>query len=161
MMPYAAAPLQTHEIGRAFPLVQLMMPMVDFRRWERFARSFLRNSARRGILAARDHRGHIRGLAIFRRQLDIGGQILLADPVLFVDLLDSTEVGLTLVAALEAKARDMGCTEIRVNMSDHQARAWPTPPGAARIEMRRLTTSLSPIDQIAREWRRNPSDRSR
>ena len=133
-----------HEIGRAFPLVQLMLPSIDQRHWDRFARRFLRSSGRRGILSVRDHRGHIRGLAIFRRQFDLSGQILLADPVLFIDLLDSTDVALVLINALEAKAREFGCEEVRVNIPDHHGHDWPMPGGAAHIEMRRRLTAVLP-----------------
>jgi len=149
-MHFTAKPLLPYEIARAFPLVQLMMPDVDQRRWDRFARSFLRSSSRRGILSVRDHRGHIRGLAIFRRQLDLSGQVLLADPVLFVDLLDSADVGLVLIAALEAKGREIGCDEVRVNMPDHQGRDWPMPAGAAHIEMRRRLIAALPAGGAGR-----------
>ena len=144
MMHFAAAPLRPHEIARAFPLVQLLMPSIDLGRWARFARRFLRSSTgHRGILSVRDHRGHIRGLAIFRRQLDIGGQVLLADPVMFIDLLDSAEVGLALISALEAKAREVGCEEVWVSIPDRSVTGWPAPPGSAHIEMRRrFFTSL-------------------
>ena len=144
MTNFTTKPLLPHEIGRAFPLVQLMLPSIDQRLWERFARRFLRSSGRRGILSVRDHRGHIRGLAVFRRQLDISGQVLLADPVLFVDLLDPADVGLVLITALEAKAREFGCEEVRVNMPDHYGRDWPMPAGAAHIEMRRRFTAVLP-----------------
>jgi len=150
MTPFTAAPLKPNEIGRAFPLVQLLMPSIDLRRWDRFARDFLRSSGRRGILAIRDHRGNIRGLAIFRRQLDLSGQVLLADPVLFIDLLDATEVGLALIAALEAKAREAGCDEVRVSMPDHPGSNWPLPAGAAHIEMRRRFTGALPAIGAAR-----------
>ena len=150
MTPLTATPLKPHEIGRAFPLIQLLMPSIDLRRWDRFARRFLRSSGRRGILAIRDHRGNIRGLAVFRREMDLSGQVLLADPVLFVDLLDATEVGLALIAALEAKAREVGCDEVRVSMLDHPGHDWPLPPGAAHIEMRRRFTSALPANEAGR-----------
>jgi len=149
-MHFVAAPLRPHEIARAFPLVQLLMPSVDLRRWKRFACRFLRSaSGRRGILSVRDHRGHIRGLAIFRRQSDIAGSILLADPVLFVDLLDASRVGEALIRALEAKAREVGCEEVWVSLPDHSAMGWPTAPGRAHVERRhRFITQLPTGDAI-------------
>ena len=150
MMHFAVAPLRPHEIARAFPLVQLLMPSIDLRRWKRFACRFLRSaSGRRGILSVRDHRGHIRGLAIFRRQFDISGPVLLADPVLFVDLLDSSEVGLALIEALEAKAREVGCDEVWVSIPGHSATEWPGPPGAAHIELRRRFITPLPTGNAA------------
>jgi len=120
------------------------MPSVDRRHWERFARSFLRRSRRRGIIAARDHRGHIRGLAIFRKEFDVTGPILNAEPVLFVDLLDSSEVALALIRALEAQGREAGCIEVRVCLSDYAETGWPASDLKAHLELRRrLTTSIA------------------
>jgi len=143
MSPYTASPLQLHEVGRAYPLVQLLMPSIDRRRWERFARSFLRQSRRRGIIAVRDHRGHVRGLAIYRREIDVGGPVLNADPVLFVDLLDASELALALIRALEATAWEADCAALHVNLGEAVERGWRLPEGVAQLETRRrLITSV-------------------
>ncbi|GGF43649.1 hypothetical protein GCM10011611_57570 [Aliidongia dinghuensis] len=141
MSQFIASPLQPREVGQAFPLVQLLLPGVDRRHWEQFARRFLRRSGRRGILTVRDRWGHIRGLAIFRREIDMAGPILDADPVLVVDLLDASEVALTLIRALELRAREIDCVEIRMNLAEGTERSWPMLAGTAHLETRRRLTA--------------------
>jgi hypothetical protein len=125
MTRFSAAPLLEEEIDRAYPLVQLVLPAVSAERWRAFARTSLGASGSRGILAVRDAKGYILGLAGFRRQFELeAGAVLIAEPLLFIDLLKPEDVAMALIDAVEDQARRLQCAKVRIFISQDDAMQW-------------------------------------
>lgn len=109
--------LQSEQAATVFPLVREALPGLDLKTWLRFARRLLsqqRNGQGGIIVAHRRPRQHPCGVFTWRREHDlIHGDILVAEHLVAVDVLDPTPVMAVLVAELDLLANRLGCAAIR------------------------------------------------
>lgn len=113
MSLFVATPLKRQEIDRAYPLVQIVVPAVDQRRWRDYAQAYLRRPTERGILAARNAEGCICGLANFRREVELEATpVLVSDRLMFLDIVSPGAVAAALMRALEDLAMTTGCQRL-------------------------------------------------
>ncbi len=128
-------PLNAERVIQAFPLIQAALPGVTLAAWCDFAAALMsggggRGDAREGgILAVTDGRDTIVGLCSYRLVPDlVHGRLLDAGHFLALDLFDRRPAAEALAAALEALARERGCTAVHTHLP-HRIDA-PTEPGS-------------------------------
>ena len=129
-------PLSAAHITQAFPLVQTALPGVTLAAWNAFAaaqisgRSAPENTQEGGILAVTDGHDYIAGLCSYRLVPDlIHGRLLDAGHFLAFDLLDRRPAAEALAAALEALAREHGCSAVHTHLP--QRSDAPPDPGSS------------------------------
>ncbi len=117
MIQLTTQPLSAARVIQAFPLIQTALPGVTLAAWRDFAAAQMHGGITRagdqegGILAVTDRRGYIAGLGSYRLVPDlVHGRLLDAGHFLAFDLLDRQPVAEALAAAVEALARERGCT---------------------------------------------------
>lgn len=123
-------PLSAERVSQAFPLIQTALPEVTLAAWRDFAAVLMSGGDAResGILAVTDGRNTIVGLCSYRLVPDlVHGRLLDADHFLAFDLLDRRPVAEALAEALEALARERGCTAVHTHLP--QRNDAPTEPG--------------------------------
>ncbi len=124
-------PLSAESVTQAFALIQTALPEVTLAAWRDFAaalmsdtdargdtRGEVRGDAREGgILAVTDGRNYIAGLCSYRVVPDlVHGRLLDAGHFLAFDLLDRRPVAEALAAAVEALAREHGCSAVHTHL---------------------------------------------
>ncbi len=116
-------PLNAAYITQAFPLVQTALPGVTLAAWSAFAaaqisgRNAPENTQEGGILAVTDGHDYIAGLCSYRLVPDlVHGRLLDAGHFLAFDLLDRRPAAEALAAALEALAREHGCSAVHTHL---------------------------------------------
>ena len=128
-------PLSAERVTQAFPLIQTALPEVTLAAWRAFAAALisgadtrgdaLGNAREGGILAVTDGRNYIAGLCSYRVVPDlVHGRLLDAGHFLAFDMLDRRPVAEALAAALEALARERGCSAVHTHLPHGNA----TPP---------------------------------
>jgi len=114
--------LTPERVDEAYPVVRAAMPTLSLRRWREFARRALAHSgegAPSGILLVESARGYIHGLCAFHVQHDLRhGPVLAIDELVTLDLVDTAPAAAALMAALEARARDLGCAAVRSHVPE-------------------------------------------
>jgi len=114
MVAVIVRPMPPNEAPLAFPLMREIAPSLTLAAW-------LRQSKRLTSARVRSHFGVMTairlgrpfpiGLLCYRRHTDVvRGQVLTAEYVVSMELLDQRPVVMAMVAALEARARELGCT---------------------------------------------------
>ena len=115
---FTCQPLAPEEAATVYPLVREVLPGLDLRAWLRFAKRIAhpRRDAREGIIVVtRRTRRMPCGLFIYHRDHDLAtGQILVAEHLVAVDVLDPEPVMRALLAELDALAARLECAAIRV-----------------------------------------------
>jgi len=137
-------PLSAERVIQAFPLIQTALPEVTLAAWRDFAAALMSGRNARGdtrgdaweggILAVTDGRDYISGLCSYRVVPDlVHGRLLDAGLFLAYDLLDRRPVAEALAAAVEALARQRGCTAVHTHLP--QRNDAPTNPdnGLSRV----------------------------
>jgi hypothetical protein len=124
-------PLSAEHVIQAFPLIQTALPEVTLAAWRDFAAALMSSRAGPrggrddaqgaarggGILAVTDGRDYIAGLCSYRLVPDlVHGRLLDAGHFLAFDLLDRRPVVEALAKALEAVARECGCTAVHTHL---------------------------------------------
>jgi hypothetical protein len=122
-------PLSAERVAQAFPLIQTALPVVTLAAWRDFAAALMSGGDARegGILAVTDGRNYIAGLCSYRVVPDlVHGRLLDASHFLAFDMLDRRPVAEALAAALEARARERGCSAVHTRLP-HRNAAPPDP----------------------------------
>ncbi len=130
-------PLSAERVTQAFPLIQTALPEVTLAAWRDYAAALMsgthargdaRGDAREGgILAVTDGRNYIAGLCSYRVVPDlVHGRLLDTGHFLAFDMLDRRPVAEALAAALEALARERGCSAVHTRLP-HSNTAPPGP----------------------------------
>ena len=140
MIQLTTRPLSAERIAQAFPLIQTALPEVTLAAWRDFAAALMSGGNARGdaweggILAVTDGRDYIAGLCSYRVVPDlVHGRLLDAGHFLAFDLLDRRPVAEALAEALEALARERGCTAVHTHLP-HRNGAPPDPDdGMSRL----------------------------
>lgn len=112
--------LSAKEIDQAFPLVRTAWSSASLEGWRRFAGQRLAagSASGAGILIVRNEQGCIVGLAAFRLCDDLlHGQILSADPICALDIVDQANVARALESGLEKIARRHGCSALHTTVT--------------------------------------------
>jgi GNAT superfamily N-acetyltransferase len=129
-------PLSAARVIQAFPLIQTALPGVTLAAWRDFAAAQIHGGNTRagdqegGILAVTDRRGYIAGLCSYRLVPDlVHGRLLDTGHFLAFDLLERQPVAEALVAALEALARERGCTAVHTHLPRGDGDSAPPGPG--------------------------------
>jgi len=114
---FIVAPLTAAEFHAAYPLVRAVAPRVSLADWLRFARRATARgrSRREGVTTIRhEGRRHPCGLCCWRRDLDLeAGQVLTAEHIIAIDMLDPAPVIDALTTELERLAEQLGCASVR------------------------------------------------
>jgi hypothetical protein len=115
----------------AYPLIRLVEPEVDLRSWLSFAAPLVRGrGTRHGVVTVRySDQAHPCGICCFRRDRSLRhGEVLTADPLVALDLLDPVPLLSALLGELEVLAGRLGCRAIRIASAPRVApdgAAWP------------------------------------
>ncbi len=125
-------PLSVESVNQAFALIQTALPEVTLAAWRDFAAALMSDTDTRGdtrgggILAVTDGSNYIAGLCSYRVVPDlVHGRLLDAGHFLAFGLLDRRPVAEALAAAVEALARERGCTAVHA----HLPHGNDAPPG--------------------------------
>lgn len=114
---FIVAPLTAAEFHPAYPLIRAVAPRVSLAEWLRFARRATARgrSRQEGVTTVRhEGRRHPCGLCCWRRDLDLeSGQVLTAEHIIAVDMLDPAPAIDALTVELERLAGRLGCASIR------------------------------------------------
>ncbi len=131
MRQLSTQPLSAESVTQAFALIQTALPEVTLAAWRDFAAAMLSSRADPGgtvddaqggawgcgILAVTDGCNYIAGLCSYRLVPDlVHGRLLDAGHFLAFDLLDRRPVVEALAKALEAVARECGCTAVHTHL---------------------------------------------
>ncbi len=138
MIQFTTRPLSAARVSQAFPLIQTALPEVTLAAWRDFAAALMSGKIAQGnaqggvreggILAVTDGCDYIAGLCGYRVVPDlVHGRLLDAGPFLAFDLLDRRPVAEALAVAVEALARERGCTAVHT----HPPHRNDAPPGPA------------------------------
>ncbi len=126
-------PLSAARVNQAFPLIQTALPEVTLAAWRDFAAALMKGRNARGdiqeggILTVADRRDTIAGLCSYRLVPDlVHGRLLDAGNFLAFDLFERQPVAEALAAALEALARERGCSAVHTHLP-HRNDAPPGP----------------------------------
>jgi hypothetical protein len=125
-----------HGLRAAFPLIRLVEPEVDLRSWLRFAEPLVRSRGRRrGVVTVRyDGQAHPSGLFCFRLDRDLRhGEVLTAEHLVVLDLLDPAPLLSALLGELEVLAERLGCGAVRVAWLPNAEPLRPAWPAAGRV----------------------------
>jgi hypothetical protein len=131
-------PLSAARVIQAFPLIQTALPEVTLAAWRDFAATLMstRNAQGNaqgdvqegGILAVTNEHDYIAGLCSYRVVPDlVHGRLLDASSFLAFGLLDRRPVAEALAVAVEALARERGCTAVHTHLPHRN----DAPPGPA------------------------------
>jgi hypothetical protein len=100
----------------AFGLARLGFPDLTHARWRRLVRRWTASERpTAGAIVARDGAGRVVGFAPYGIRDDLSrGRTLWVDGVVAVSLIDSAPALRAMATALSDKARDLGCTRLKV-----------------------------------------------
>ena len=136
MIQLTTQPLSAARVIQAFPLIQTALPGVTLAAWRDFAAAQMHGGNTRaddqegGILAVTDRRGYIAGLGSYRLVPDlVHGRLLDTGHFLAFDLLERQPVAEALAAALEALARERGCSAVHTHLPHGGDDGAPPGPG--------------------------------
>jgi GNAT superfamily N-acetyltransferase len=128
---FIAKQLAPERADEAFPIARAAVPGLTLERWRVFTGDAVTVGDRAsapGIMVVENERGYIQGLCTYRLQHDMRhGTILAVDDLVVLDLVDNGAVAAALVDALEAWARAVGCSAIRLHVAE-DAEARPNSP---------------------------------
>ena len=119
----STVPLTEDKISQAFPLIQAILPRLDFETWRNFAHPLTAEPAigEHGIRVVRGETGYFCGLVIYRVERDlVHGAVLAADHFIALDLLDPAPVAEALIQELEKLADRFGCGAIHTHLNAAQ-----------------------------------------
>jgi hypothetical protein len=117
--PFRAVALSESQAALTLPLAQVTWPDVDLEHWRKFIRSFAGYGERAssGILALRDASDYFCAMFAYRVDPDVRrGMVLTVQLFTAVDLANSPKFAQTLLAAAEAKARELGCSGVEIRL---------------------------------------------
>ena len=130
---FAVRPLSPDRVDEAYPVVRAAMPDLSLERWRDFASRAVGEPAVSpppGIMLVESAQGYIYGLCAYRLQHDIRhGRVLVIEELVTLGLVDGASVAATLIAALEERARELGCAAMNLNMSD----SFPPRPSCSAL----------------------------
>lgn len=165
MSAFTVGSLRPDQIRAVYPLIREAVPTLSLPDWLRFARH-LTGGRRKGhagiVVARRIGRDFPCGLFCYRVDQDLErGQVLSAEHIVAVDLLDPAAVLAALVGELEALGQRLDCTAVRsvvhgaeTQLSGGLAAAGHAPEG--HLLMKPLLADAKP----ARPRARRPPARS-
>lgn len=117
--PFRTVALSEGLAAPTLPLAQVTWPEVDLEHWQRFIRSFAGcgEQALSGILALRDAGDYFCAMFAYRVDPDVRrGLVLTVQLFTAVDLANSPKFAQRLLAAAEAKARELGCSSVEIRL---------------------------------------------
>lgn len=152
-------PLTPQRIPEAFPLVASLDQNITAQQWSDYASAFVGTpdrSAVCGILTLQDPQKNIVGLSVYHIRPDLHrGRLLVIENFAIVSLIKVQQAALTLLAAMEDLARDLGCSCLAVSLLDRRIRRSPNHPrsqagryftGAGfRLDLARLGKCFDPV----------------
>lgn len=119
---FQVKPLAPSRVDATFPIAQAAVPELTLERWRQFAANSTPPdgmAASLGIMVVENERGYIQGFCTYRVQRDMRhGTVFAVDDLIALDLFDSQSVAAALVDALEARARQLGCAAVRLQMGE-------------------------------------------
>ncbi len=125
MIPVTVEPLSKATLRTVFPLMRAAMPELVLAQWLRFARRVLRPGHKpiSGVLVARRAGSAFPcGSVYYRQDRTLADTpVLTAEHFIAPSLVGETEVLAALLAALEVKAAETGCTMVRSVVAGHAA----------------------------------------
>jgi hypothetical protein len=128
---FIAKQLARERVDDAFPIARAAVPGLTLERWRLFTGDSVAAGDRAmppGIMVVENERGYIQGLCTYRLHHDMRhGTILAVDDLVALDLVNDGAVVAALVDALEARARAVGCSAIRLHVAE-DAEARPNSP---------------------------------
>ena len=116
---FQAVALLEDQAALTLPLAQVTWPEIDLEHWRTFIGSFTasRKRAPSGILALRDAGEYFCAMFAYRVDPDVRrGLVLTVQLFTTVDLANSPKFAQNLLAAAEAKARDLGCASLEIRL---------------------------------------------
>ena len=126
---FLVRPLTPERIPEAFPLVASLDQDITAQQWSDYARAFVGPRGRGddcGIMTLQDPQGHIVGLSVYHTRPDLHrGRLLVIENFAIVSLIKGQQAALTLLAAMEDLARDLGCHCLAVSLLDRRIRRSP------------------------------------
>lgn len=152
-------PLAPERIPEAFPLVASLDQNITAQQWSDYASAFVDapgQSDGHGIMTLQDPQQHIVGLSVYHIRPDLHrGRLLVIENFAIVSLIKAQQAALTLLAAMEDLARDLGCSCLAISLLDRRIRRSPNHPrsqagrffaGAGfRLDLARLGKCFDPI----------------
>lgn len=119
---FIAKPLAKRQIDQAYPLVRAVAPGLDVARWRAFAGALIGKPgpsvAPSGIITAQNGHGYIHGLFSYSRDQHLHhGPILAVENFIVLDLFDPAAAAATLLRAMDAVAKALGCSAIHTNLA--------------------------------------------
>lgn len=138
---------------QAFPVAQLMAPDLSLEGWQDFALARLREAeeGQGGIFAAEDGRGYVLGLACYFVEVGIGrGRVLSVDQIVALGLLESQrrEAFEKLLAAVQQRAREAGCTTVHVHVPLSDGAERPLDLLGANAYRREASVYCKPVQAV-------------
>ncbi len=134
---------------QAFPLARAANPQLTLAAWRHFLRALKAEGG--GVLAVQNRRGVLLGIAVYRLRPSLTeGPCLDSDPVVVFDLVGGAAIAQRLVAALESRATDLGCSSLTTHLLTAPGAPGETPLHRAfalqghRVEATRLCKRLAP-----------------
>jgi hypothetical protein len=111
--------LSEDQAALTLPLAQVTWPELDLEHWRTFIRCFVSSGehAPSGILALRDTGDYFYAMFAYRVDPDVRrGLVLTVQLFTAVDLTNSPKFAQRLLAAAEAKARELGCSSVEIRL---------------------------------------------
>ncbi|CAO3407780.1 hypothetical protein [Azospirillum largimobile] len=129
---FIAKPLGRRQIDQAYPLVCAIAPGLGVDQWRAFAAAVLGTAAKggggaggsglpaeAGIITLQNAQGYMHGLFSYVVEPHLRhGRVLSVDNFVVLDLFDVAGIAETLLRAMEALARRLGCAAIHTTLSD-------------------------------------------
>jgi len=117
MSGFTFSNLSPDQVHTVYPLVREVIPTLDLKTWTRAAKRIAnpKRMEQAGIrVVLRSPRQLPCGLFLYRRENDlVHGQILIAEHMVAIDVLDPQSVMSALVSELEILAERLGCSAVR------------------------------------------------
>ena len=129
---FVVRPLTPERIPEAFPLVASLDQDITAQQWSDYASAFvgppdLGDGC--GIMTLQDPQKHIVGVSVYYMRPDLHrGRLLVIENFAIVSLIRVQQAALTLLAAMEDLACQLGCPCLAVSILDHRISISPNHP---------------------------------
>ncbi len=126
---YNVRPLSQERIPEAFPVVAFLDEQVTPQQWSDYASAVVASTGQgggHGIMTLQDPQSHIIGLCVYHIRPDLQrGRVLVIENFAVVTLIGARQAASTLLAAMEALARDRNCACLAISLLDRKGRRSP------------------------------------
>jgi hypothetical protein len=126
---YNVRPLSQERIPEAFPVVAFLDEQVTPQQWSDYATAVVAASGQgggHGIMTLQDPQSNIIGLSVYHVRPDLQrGRVLVIENFAVVTLIGAQQAASTLLAAMEALARDRDCACLAISLLDRRDRRSP------------------------------------